>query len=34
MRSVTLSEGINGWATAGREYEALMDGFVPEIWQK
>jgi arsenical-resistance protein 2 len=34
MKSVTLLDGIHGWATAGKEYEALIDGFVPEIWQK
>jgi hypothetical protein len=34
MKSVTLLEGISGWATAGKEYEEFMDGFVPETWQK
>lgn len=34
MKSVILFEGINGWATAGTEYEAFMDEFVPEVWQK
>jgi len=33
MKSVTLADGIKGWATAGKEYEAYMDGFVREVWQ-
>ena len=32
MRSVTLLEGIKGWATGGKEYVALMDGYNAAAW--
>jgi hypothetical protein len=32
MRSVTLLEGIKGWARAGEEYTALMEGYEAEAW--
>jgi arsenical-resistance protein 2 len=34
MKSLVLVEGINGWASAGEDYERHMDGFVPRIWKK
>ena len=34
MKSVTLLEGINGWATAGKQYEEHMEGFVSKVWPK
>jgi arsenical-resistance protein 2 len=34
MKSVVLFEGINGWASAGKDYEISMDGFVPQTWMK
>lgn len=33
MKSVVLLEGVKGWALAGKDYEAYMEGFVPEVWQ-
>lgn len=34
MRSLALLEGIKGWATAGNEYVALMDGYEAAAWVK
>jgi hypothetical protein len=34
MKNLILSEGINGWASAGKEYEVYMDGFVEQAWKK
>jgi len=34
MRSVTLLEGIKGWATAGEEYVTLMEGYEAAAWVK
>lgn len=34
MKSVVLFEGINGWASAGKDYETFMDSFVPQAWNK
>jgi arsenical-resistance protein 2 len=34
MKSVVLFEGINRWASAGKDYEKFMDGFIPQTWIK
>ena len=34
MRSVVLFEGVKGWASAGKDYETFMDGFVPQTWME
>jgi arsenical-resistance protein 2 len=32
MQSVILKGGIKGWATAGEDFTAFMDGYVAEHW--
>jgi hypothetical protein len=34
MKSLTLDEGIKGWATAGERYQKYMDGFDAGVWGK
>ena len=34
MKSVILSEGINGWAQAGAEYIPEIVGFDQQFWDK
>jgi hypothetical protein len=34
MKSLTLDEGIKGWATAGERYQKYMVGFDAEVWTK
>lgn len=33
MKSVTLDEGIKGWATAGEEYQKYMVEFDKAAWE-
>lgn len=32
MQSYTLLGGVKGWAAAGEEYTALMDGYEASAW--
>ena len=34
IQSITLLEGIAGWAKAGKEYTQLMDGYDESVWEK
>lgn len=34
IQSVSLFEGILGWATAGKEFTHLIDEYVEEVWQR
>lgn len=34
MRSLALEGGIKGWAGAGEEYTALMEGYERSEWEK
>jgi arsenical-resistance protein 2 len=34
IKSLVLLEGINGWASAGEDYEIYIDDFVPRTWKK
>ena len=34
MKSVVLLEGIAGWATAGKEFVDMMDGYRREAWER
>ena len=34
MQSMTLAEGIKGWATAGPEYTAHMLEYSSKIWEE
>lgn len=33
MESLTLEEGIKGWATAGEEYVKMMDEYDATVWK-
>ncbi|KAK1757255.1 Rhodanese-like domain-containing protein [Echria macrotheca] len=33
MQSVILEGGIKGWAAAGKEFTALMDGYDEDVWK-
>ncbi|KAF1996910.1 Rhodanese-like protein [Amniculicola lignicola CBS 123094] len=34
MKSLVLTDGINGWVKAGEEYVALVDEYKKEVWEK
>jgi len=34
MESFALLEGVLGWATAGKDFTDLMEGYDEEVWQK
>lgn len=34
MQSFMLEGGVKGWATAGAEYTALMDGYREHVWKQ
>ncbi|KAJ5794061.1 hypothetical protein N7457_000660 [Penicillium paradoxum] len=34
VKSLVLTGGIKGWAAAGLEYTALMDGYDASVWSK
>lgn len=34
MKSLTLDEGVKGWATAGERYQKFMIGFDVGVWAK
>jgi arsenical-resistance protein 2 len=34
IKSLVLAGGIKGWAAAGTEYTALMDGYDASVWTK
>jgi arsenical-resistance protein 2 len=34
MRSLVLSEGVKGWATAGPDYVQQMEEYDESVWAK
>lgn len=34
MKSLILAGGIKGWAAAGEEFTALIDGYDASVWKK